>query len=135
MPEAAPTVADPFDLPEWIGTHACTWTTRGSVGDVRVAGLLSGTDGAGATASTEPLAVSVLAADVAYPRPVVDDQVRHDVHQAWVHGQVLLLDDAGDLVVAVPGTTLGVDSLCEAVRRFARAVGAEPERFTVALRL
>jgi len=132
VPEPAPTVTDPFDLPEWIGTHECTWTTRGSIGAARVAGVLRVSD---EVDGTGPIGVSVLAADVAYPRPVVDDRVRHDVHQAWVHGQVLVLDGGGHLLLAVPGTSLDVEHLCEAVRRFARAVGASPDRFTVALRL
>lgn len=122
-------VADPFDLPEWIGTRDCTWTTAGSVGDVHVPGVLRG------GASDPPLTLAVLAADVAYPRPVVRDQMRRDVHQAWVHGQVLLLADGDGFVLAVPGTTLDEDALCEALRRFARSVGALPRQFTVALRL
>lgn len=119
-------VADPFDLPEWIGTAECTWTTSESVGRARVDGILVG---------TEKLELSVLAADVAYPEPVVSEHLRHDVHQAWVHGQVLLLGERERFVLAVPGTTLDVDMLYEVIRRFARAVGAAPASFTVALQL
>jgi hypothetical protein len=69
------------------------------------------------------------------PPAVVSESVRHDAHQAWVHGQVLLLDTDSGFTVGVPGTGLGVELLCEAIRRFARGVGAAPTPFTVAVRL
>ncbi|CAN5828648.1 hypothetical protein BH20ACT6_BH20ACT6_09950 [soil metagenome] len=126
MRESGLRVADPFDLPDWIGSGECTWTTSESVGDARVDGVLVG---------TEKLELSVLAADVAYPIAAVDEQLRHDVHQAWVHGEVLLLSQGERFILAVPGTSLDVDTLYEVVRRFARAVGARPACFTVALQL
>ncbi len=123
---SATRVCDPFDLPEWIGAGECTWTTSESVGRARVDGVLVG---------TEKMELSVLAADVAYPRAVVGEQLRHDVHQAWTHGQVLLLSQGERFVLAVPGTSLDVDTLYEVIRRFARSVGAQPASFTVALQL
>lgn len=119
-------VADPFDLPDWIGAAECTWTTTESVGRARVNGTLVGTD---------KLALSVIAADVAYPAAAVGERLRHDVHQAWEHGQVLLLTDGEQHTLAVPGTVLDVDTLYEVIRRFARSVGAQPASFTVALQL
>ncbi|MDQ3103887.1 MAG: hypothetical protein M3Q87_01460 [Actinomycetota bacterium] len=130
MAEPPVAVVDPFDLPEWVGLNECTWTTTDSVGRARVDGVL--TDGVSAGPATVKL--SVLAADVAYPAAVVGGRLRHDIHQAWVHGEVLLLSDGG-YILAVPGTELDVAALCEAIRRFARAVGATPTSFTIALQL
>lgn len=126
VPESGLETADPFNLPDWIGTGDSTWTTSDSVGDARVDGVLVG---------TEKLELSVLAADVAYPAALVSERLRHDVHQAWVHGEVLLLSQGEGFVLAVPGTSLDVDTLYEVIRRFARAVGAAPASFTVALQL
>ncbi len=126
MADPAPAVADPFDLPDWIGAGECTWTTSDSVGQDRVDGVL---EGAGT------LRLSVLACDVAYPRAAVPERLRHDTHQAWTYGEVLVLREAAGYLLAVPGTALDVDLLCEAIRRFARAVGAKPAGFTVALQL
>ncbi len=126
MPDSALRRADPFDLPEWIGAGECTWTTSESVGRARVDGVLVG---------AEKLELSVLAADVAYPAAVVGEQLRHDIHQAWVHGQVLLLSEGDRFVLAIPGTSLEVATLYEVIRRFAQTVGAQPACFTVALQL
>ena len=123
----SPEVADPFDLPHWVGAGECVWTTSDSIGQARVEGVLSG--GAG------KVELAVLACDVAYPRPVLREQLRHDTHQAWAHGQVLLLADDYRFALPIPGTALDVDLLCEAIRRFARSVGAAPASFTVALQL
>ena len=122
-----PETADPFDLPDWVGGGECVWTTSDSIGDTRVEGVLSGEAG--------KIELSVLASDVAYPRPVLREQLRHDAHQAWAHGEVLLFADGDRFVLPVPGTNLDIDLLCEAIRRFARAVGAAPASFTVALQL
>lgn len=129
---SGPVVADPFDLPDWIGAHDATWTALGSVGAARVEGLLTADD---LGRPHEPVALAVVGADVAYPAAVLTEQLRHDAHQAWVHGEVLLVVGHGRYQLPVPGTALGADLLCEAVRRFARAVGAKPDRMTVALRL
>jgi len=127
-------VADPFDLPDWIGAKDTTWTALGSVGDQRIAGLLTSDSG-----SSDPLddavSLTVLAGDVAYPAPALREDMRRSAHQSWVHGEVLLICENGRYVLAVPGTSLDAGLVCEAISRFARSVGAGPSRLTVALRL
>ncbi|MGA8208576.1 MAG: hypothetical protein WB798_00285, partial [Nocardioidaceae bacterium] len=77
----------------------------------------------------------LLAADVAYPEPQLDDTSRRRAHQAWELGQVLLVRLDGRLTLPVPGTAYSADGVLETLGRFARALGADPSRFTVALRL
>ena len=48
--------------------------------------------GASAHRGSELLGCALLAVDEAYPAPVVDDDVRGRAHQAWRHGQVLLVE-------------------------------------------
>jgi hypothetical protein len=127
---AAPEVsaADPFDLPDWVGTRDVTWTLTSS--------LTAGHHVTGELGSTpDVLGCDLLGCDAAYPRPVLDDVWRHDAHQAWVYGQVLLLYVGGRLTLAVPGTGFTADLVVETVGRLAKAVGAPADRFTVALRL
>jgi hypothetical protein len=127
---AAPVVTpvDPFDLPEWLGDGDVTWTATGSVhGGHLVPGELSGTG--------DPLGCDLLGADQAFPRPVLDDGWRQRAHQAWTHGQVLLVDYDGRLTLAVPGTAFTADRALEAIGRLAKAVGVKPGRFVAALRL
>ncbi|MBA2640424.1 MAG: hypothetical protein H0U77_10695 [Nocardioidaceae bacterium] len=128
-------VADPFDLPDWIGAHDTTWTALGAVGERQVHGLLSADSIDGADPLHDAVSLSVLSADVAYPEPVLSESLRRSAHQSWVHGEVLLVCHNGRFVLTVPGTGLGADLLCETIRRFARSVGAPTERLTVALRL
>jgi hypothetical protein len=121
-------LADPFDLPDWIGTADVTWTALSSVrGAARIEGQLSGCDG--------ELRCDLLAADVAYPEPLLSDQWRRQAHQAWEFGQVLLVTYDDRLTLAVPGTAYSADGALETVGRLARAVGVRPGRFTVCLRL
>lgn len=121
-------LVDPFDLPDWLGTEDVTWTALSSVhGGHRVEGRLSGGE--------PPVPCDLLAADQAFPRPVLDDEWRLQVHQAWTHGQVLLLDYDGRLTLAVPGTGFTADGALEAIGRLAKAVGVKPGRFVAALRL
>ncbi|HET6625312.1 MAG TPA: hypothetical protein VFG63_02885 [Nocardioidaceae bacterium] len=127
---ASPAVseADPFELPEWLGTAEVTWTARSSVrGEHLVSGWLSGGEGS--------LDCDLLAADQAFPRPVLDEQWRPRAHQQWTHGQVLLVEYDGRLTLAVPGTEFTADRLLEALARLAKAVGVPPARFVAALRL
>jgi hypothetical protein len=77
----------------------------------------------------------MVAIDLAYPRATVSEEWRRLAHQQWVHGQVLLLEYDGRLTLAVPGSGFDADRALEALSRFARAVGAKPERFVAALRL
>jgi len=121
-------LADPFDLPDWIGTSDVTWTALTSVrGASRIEGVLSGSDG--------EVGCDLLAADVAYPEPLLPDAWRRHAHQAWEFGQVLLVTYDDRLTLAVPGTAYSADGALETVGRLARAVGVRPGRFTVCLRL
>lgn len=120
--------ADPFDLPEWLGTSEVTWTALSSVrGEHLVTGEI-GTAGAA-------LGCDLLAADQAFPVPVLDDHWRRNAHQSWTHGQVLLVEYDGRLTLAVPGTEFTADLVLEALARLAKAVGVKPSRFVAALRL
>jgi hypothetical protein len=119
---------DPFDLPEWLGTSEVGWIAASGVrGAAHVEGRL---EGAG-----ETLACDLLAADLAYPEPLLDDQWRRQAHQAWTLGQVLLVEYDGRLTLAVPGTAYSADGALETVSRLAKAVGVLPGHFTVTLRL
>ena len=121
-------VCDPFDLPDWLGTSEVTWTARSSVrGASRIEGTL---DGAG-----KELECDLMAADLAYPEPLLEDPWRQQAHQAWTHGQVLLVHYDGRLTLAVPGTAYSADGVLETVGRLAKAVGVSPGRFTVTMRL
>lgn len=119
---------DPFDLPEWIGTHDVTWSTTGTLADPLMCGRLA--DDADGTST----ACDLLAADVAYPHAVVDEETRTAVHQAWRLGQVHLLSGDGRLTLAVPTTTHTTDSVLEVLGRLALSVGAPRERFSARLR-
>jgi hypothetical protein len=121
-------VADPFDLPEWLGEHDLTWTADSSIGGPSASGALRGRDG-----SCLPLAV--LGADEAFPVPTVAEAVRTQVHQAWRYGQVALLAAGSSYAVAVPAITVDVGLVCEALRRFAKAIGIDPDRIRVLVKL
>ena len=132
MARPAPDVrpVDPFDLPEWLGEGSVTWQASSSMSDShRVTGELRTETGG------ETLACDVLACDPAYPVPVLSEAWRHDAHQAWTLGEVLLVEYDDRLTLVVPGTAVTAEPTLEAVRRLARAVGSRPDRFTVALRL
>jgi hypothetical protein len=119
---------DPFDLPEWLGEGEVVWTPDSGIHDSHlVAGALSGGD--------DVVACDLLAVDEAYPRPVAGDELRHQAHQAWRHGQVHLTSCDGRLMLAVPGTSFTAELVLEVLARLAKAVGARPEAFSVLLRL
>jgi hypothetical protein len=119
---------DPFDLPDWLGTSEVTWRAGSSVrAAYLVTGELEGGDGA--------VACDLLAADQAYPRPVLAEERRRAVHQAWSLGQVAVLEYDGRLTLAVPGTAFTADLVLETLGRLAKAVGASPGRVVAALRL
>jgi hypothetical protein len=61
--------------------------------------------------------------------------VRVRAHQVWQYGEVLLLSDAGRLVLALPGSRLDADAAVTAIGRLARAVGAAPGAYAVLLRV
>jgi hypothetical protein len=120
---------DPFDLPPWLGECEVTWESeRGLTTGHRVAGTLT-------TPEHEAMACDLLAVDDAYPEPVAADTVRVRAHQVWSHGEVLVADDGGRLLLVVPGSRLDIDTVLEAVGRLARAVGARPGSYAVRLRL
>lgn len=129
--QAAITDVDPFDLPEWLGTHDVVW--RADQG-LRTGHLVRGRLTTDSEDALE-IACDLLAVDEAYPAPVVDDAGRLRVHQAWRHGQVVIGEVESRLVLAVPGTRFGPDLVLEALGRLARAVGAHAERYAALLRL
>jgi hypothetical protein len=120
---------DPFDLPEWLGECDVTWTAG--------AGLRSGhaVPGSLTAVDHDPVPCDLLAIDEAYPVPVASDAIRHDAHQAWRHGQVLLVDAGERLTLAVPGTGFTADLVLDALARLAKAVGASADHYTVRLRI
>ena len=123
------TPLDPFDLPDWLGDGEVTWTSDDSTrSGASVEGCLLG-------AGDERHPCDLLAVDLAYPAPVVSDQIRTAAHQAWKHGQVLLLDRDGRAALAVPGTSFTADTVLDAITRLAKAVGAAPSSYSVKLRL
>ncbi|MEZ5191272.1 MAG: hypothetical protein R2734_01105 [Nocardioides sp.] len=121
---------DPFDLPDWLGSDLVTrHSASGVAGSHLVPGRLSG------DTPDKVLPCDLVAVDEAYPAPVADDDVRTRAHQAWRHGQVLLLEVTGRLTLGVPGRDFGPDRVMEALARLARAVGARPDNYSVLLRL
>lgn len=134
---------DPFDLPEWLGVEEVVWVAgrpprRGE--DHRLGGELrrAADAGAGATAPCGGLACEVLAIDEAYPQPVMDDDHRVRAHQAWRHGSIVVLrapDRDETVVVAVPGRRVDPLTAVDALTRLARAVGADPVRWSAQWRL
>ena len=120
---------DPFDLPEWLGTHHVTWDSdSGLRTGHHVRGVLAGDDG-------DRLTCDLLAVDRAHPAPVVDEASRSRAHQAWQHGQVLLGEYDGRLVLGVPGTGFDADLVLDALARLAKAVGASPDHYAARLRV
>lgn len=123
------TPLDPFDLPEWLGEEDVVWAAESGLRTgYAVPGALTGN-------GHDPLPCDLLAVDEAYPVPVADDKVRHDAHQAWRHGQVLLLGAEDRLTLAVPGTRFTADVVLDALGRLAKAVGASTEHYSVLLRI
>ena len=120
---------DPFDLPDWLGSGRVTWEPDQGirVGHL-VPGLLTGAAG-------DRMPCDLFAVDEAYPTPVTDDDTRTRSHQAWRHGQVLLLSYDERLTLAVPGREFGANRVLDALARLALAVGATPDDFAALLRL
>lgn len=129
IPPVPVTAVDAFDLPEWLGESAVTWLAEDPVhAGALVAGRLTG-------AAANELACDLLAVDLAYPAPIAEQQTRAEAHQAWQHGQVLLVERSGRLTLAVPGTGFSADLVLEVLERLARAVGARPENYLAGLRI
>ncbi len=119
---------DPFELPDWVGEQELTWCRGGPLSDPQVQGTLSG-------AVAHELPLHIVCADVAYPAPVVSEQLRRESHLSWHHGQVLVLDNGRCLGLGVPVSALDADITCEALRRFAMAVAVDPSRVRVTIPL
>lgn len=120
---------DAFDLPDWVGTETVTWRSLEALD----AGHLVRGELRGESGTTHPL--DLLAADVAYPKVVCTDAERHDAQQAWQFGEVILLGVDGRVAAAVPTRRFDANLACEALRRVAKAVGADVARFWVSLSL
>jgi hypothetical protein len=124
---------DPFELPDWLAAEQVLWHATDERlhlhGTATVHGEVRPLHGG------EPLELDLLAVDVAWPKAVCDEESRHLAHEAWHYGQVALLDVGGRTTLGVPCTEFSSDLVCEAVRRFGKAVGAEPAHFLVQLRL
>ena len=122
------TDVDPFDLPDWLGVGEVVWEADAGVrATARVPGRLCG--------SGHQLPCDLLAGDEAYPTPVADEATRSRAHQAWRHGQVLLVSTEGRLTLVVPGSRFTADGVLDALGRLARAVAASPGRYSARLRL
>ena len=119
---------DAFDLPDWLGEATVAWAPDEGLDGHLVRGALTG-------APDQRLPCDLLAVDQAYPTPVLDEGLRTRVHQAWQHGQVLLLTDEGRARVATPGTFWTADSVLETLTRLARSVGADPTSWSALLAL
>ncbi len=120
------TDVDPFDLPEWLVDDDIVWEgDQGLRGEHRVTGSFRG--------ARDHLACALLAVDEAYPAPVATDDVRTRAHQAWHHGQVLLVEEGRTLTLVVPGRDFDAELVLESIARFAKAVGASPDRYAVLL--
>ena len=125
---------DPFDLPEWLSTEAVTWVADGGVLDgARVPGRLL--TAVTADAESDAMPCDLLAADDAFPMPVAAPETRRLAHQAWRHGQVHLGERGGRLTLVVPGHAFSADLVLDAVARLSRAVGSDPDRYAVLLRI
>ncbi|HEU4812104.1 MAG TPA: hypothetical protein VFT00_08165 [Nocardioides sp.] len=121
---------DPFDLPDWLGETEVTWVADEGVRvGHRVAGHLRAED------PVRELPCDLLAVDEAYPAPVADDEVRLRAHQAWRHGQILLVEQRTRLTLAVPGTGFTADLVLDALSRLAKGVGASADNYAVRLRI
>ena len=119
---------DPFDLPDWLGVGPVAWASDQGLSGHLIAGHLAGTP-------DQVIPCDLLAVDQAYPTPVLDEATRTRVHQAWRHGQVLLLTRDGRATVAAPGTSWTADRVLETFSRVARAAGANPAVWSVSLGL
>jgi hypothetical protein len=128
------TEIDAFDLPEWLGELEVTWSSDSALGGVHlVSGHLEAPGSVPDPAAELPC--DLLAVDLAYPAPVLDEATRTRVHQVWRHGQVLVLSRDGRPTLATPGTSYDLDEVLEALTRLAQAVGADPTRWSVRLGL
>ena len=127
-----PADVDPFDLPGWLGECDVTWEAAAGL---RSGHLVAGRVYAEAGDHGRDLPCDLLAVDEAYPEPVAADDLRSRAHQAWRHGQVLLVERDTRLTLAVPGRDFDAERVLDALGRLAKAVGAAPDRYAVRLRI
>ncbi|MGN0063816.1 MAG: hypothetical protein ACI379_06210 [Nocardioides sp.] len=133
VPVLALSAVDAFDLPEWLGTEQVVWTAESGLrSSHHVVGTLSSGP---ASDAAHRLACDLVAVDEAYPQAVADEDVRQQTHRAWHDGQVLVGLVGERVTLALPGTRVGVDVAFDALARLARAVGADPERYALLLRI
>lgn len=129
-----PAEVDPFELPDWLAEEQVLWQATDEPHSRQAAATVHG-QVLPLRAGDDGLVLDLLAVDVAWPKPVCDEETRHLAHEAWHYGQVVLLDRDGRTTLGVPCTELSSDLVCEAVRRFSKAVGADSSHFLVQLRL
>ena len=122
-------IADAFDLPDWLGTEHVVWHATSSLLE---AGHVPGVLTSGPDLRHQ---LDLLAVDEAYPRPVCPDRERAAAHQAWHYGEVILVRIDSRLAAAVPGTRFDAAVMCETLRRVAKSVGAPASNFTVSVTL
>lgn len=128
MPQRRVVEVDPFELPEWLAQEEVTWRASSSVRrSHHVSGELTGSDAR--------LPCDLLAADLGYPEPTLEEEWRRAAHQQWTLGQLLLVEYDGRLTLAVPGTDFTADRVLDSLARLAQAVGVDRSRFVAALRL
>jgi hypothetical protein len=124
---------DPFELPDWLATDQVLWQATDRARDREHTATVHGE--VRPLHGDEALTLDLLAVDVAWPKPVCEEESRHAAHEAWHYGQVALFDRGGRTTLGVPCTEFSSDLVCEAVRRFSKAVGADSSHFLVQLRL
>lgn len=79
--------------------------------------------------------LDLLAVDAAYPAVVCPDEHRKSAHQAWQFGELAMVEEAGRVTAAVPGTRFDANVACDVIRRLAKSVGAPTRNYTVSLAL
>ncbi|HEY7042065.1 MAG TPA: hypothetical protein VH419_00195 [Nocardioidaceae bacterium] len=120
---------DPFDLPDWLGTHHVSWQATSGLHDQPVVrGRLTSDEG-------DEIALDLLAVDAAYPRVACPEDLRKAAHQAWHFGQVELVVADGRVAAAVPGIGFDANLACDVLIRLAKSVGAPSDHYTVSLAL
>jgi hypothetical protein len=124
---------DPFELPDWLAEEQVLWQAAENQRDREHSATIHGQ--VHPLYGGRSLALDLLAVDVAWPKPVCDDDSRHLAHEAWHYGQVALFERDGRTTLGVPCREFSSDLVCEAVRRFSKAVGADSTHFLVQLRL
>lgn len=120
---------DAFEMPDWVGTEPVTWR---SLEALDVGPLITG-ELRGESGSTQ--ALDLLAADVAYPMVMCSETERHDAQQAWQFGEIIMLGIDDRVAAVVPTRRFDANLACEALRRVAKAVGADVSSFWVSLSL